>query len=191
MIVTLQKIVRFGALGGLLLVLACSEPTAQGAQAPGAPQTQAGAQATDSAAYEVAPDFEMKDIASGKTFKLSDQKGKVVLIDFWATWCGPCRMEIPHLIELHDEYKHKDFTMVGVSLDQRGESVVIPFYKSWKMTYPVVVDQYGEVARNYGGIRSIPTALLVDKQGRIINAFVGYRPKEEFEAAIKAALAKS
>jgi thiol-disulfide isomerase/thioredoxin len=189
---------RLLALAGVLVLsVACAEegPSAQGGASAEAVAVQGGApapaQAQGDSPYEPAPDFTLAEIGTGKNFKLSEQKGKVVLIDFWATWCGPCRMAIPHLIELQNEYKSKGFTLVGVSLDQQGEAVVRPFYKSWKMNYPVVVDQQGEVARNYGGIRSIPTALLVDKQGRVINAFIGYRPKSEFENAIRAALAKS
>jgi thiol-disulfide isomerase/thioredoxin len=192
-----MTIARYSGLAALLLIVACTEqgssqspqPQAQVQVAPDSQQAQAPAGA-QSSAYEMAPDFALKDISSGKTFKLSEQRGKVVLIDFWATWCGPCRMAIPHLIELHKQYKKQGFTVAGVSLDQQGEAVVKPFYKSWNMNYPVMVDQMGEVARLYGGIRSIPTALLVDKQGRVINAFIGYRPKEEYEETIKAALAK-
>lgn len=188
---TPAKLLRYAALTPLLLVLACSEPEADAAVAPqagGQPSSQASA---DGSPYEPAPDFVLTDIASGKPWRLSDQKGKVVLIDFWATWCGPCRMAIPHLIELQNEYGPKGFTLVGVSLDQQGEAVVRPFYKSWKLNYPVVLDPMGEVARTYGGIRSIPTYLLVDKQGRVVNYFMGYRPKAEFEKAIQTALAKS
>lgn len=191
----LMTIARYSGLAALVLLLACSEQGNSSAPRPqGQPQAQAQAQgqaAASDSPYEMAPDFQLTDITTDKPFKLSEQKGKVVLMDFWATWCGPCRMAIPHLIELHREYKGKGFTVAGVSLDQQGEAVVRPFYKSWNMNYPVMVDQMGEVARLYGGIRSIPTALLIDKQGRVINAFVGYRPKEEYEEAIKAALAKS
>ena len=155
------------------------------AEVPTQPKTTAQEQA------DLAPDFSLPQVGSGKAFHLNAQRGKVVLVDFWATWCGPCRMAIPHLIELQKEYGKKGFTMVGVSLDQQGEPVVGPFYQQWKMNYPVVIDSDGSVARNYGGIRSIPTAVLIDRKGKIINGFVGYRPKEVFEEAIKAALAKS
>jgi thiol-disulfide isomerase/thioredoxin len=147
-------------------------------------------QAEDTSLQE-APDFTMIDVSTGKTFRLSEQRGKVVLIDFWATWCGPCRMAIPHLIELQKEYRKRGLQVVGVSLDQQGPAVVKPFYEQWKMNYAVVVDDQGMIARDYGGIRSIPTALLLDKHGRILTGFVGYRPKQEYEQAIKAALARS
>jgi thiol-disulfide isomerase/thioredoxin len=156
---------------------------------PGAaPAVQAPAQDSRN---PVAPDFSLADVMDGKSFRLSEQKGKVVLIDFWATWCGPCRMAIPHLIELQKEYKGQGLRVVGISLDQQGPAVVKPFYQQWKMNYTVVIDSQGSVARDYGGIRSIPTALLIGKDGHVITGFVGYRPKEEYEKAIKAALAKS
>jgi thiol-disulfide isomerase/thioredoxin len=149
------------------------------------------AESPEDTSLQLAPDFTLTDVSTGKPFSLSSHRGKVVLIDFWATWCGPCRMAIPHLIELQREYRHKGLQVVGVSLDQQGPAVVKPFYQQWKMNYAVVVDDTGTVARDYGGIRSIPTALLLDKHGRVLTGFVGYRPKEEYEAAIKAALAKS
>jgi thiol-disulfide isomerase/thioredoxin len=140
---------------------------------------------------DMAPDFNLTDVNTGKNFHLAGMRGKVVLVDFWATWCGPCRMAIPHLVELQDQYKGKGFQIVGVSLDQQGPAVVKPFYQQWKMNYIVGVDDQGAVARQYGGIRSIPTAVLIGKDGKVITGFVGYRPKQEYENAIKAALAKS
>ena len=164
------------------------EPSAVAAMQPG-PDAAKPAAAVKDERNPLAPDFSLANVNDGKTFHLADQKGKVVLIDFWATWCGPCRMAIPHLIELQKQYKGKGFQVVGVSLDQQGPAVVKPFYQQWKMNYIVVVDDKGEVARDYGGIRSIPTAVLVGKDGHIITGFVGYRPKEEYEKAIKSALA--
>ena len=143
------------------------------------------------ASADTAPDFSLTDVNTGKSFTLASMRGKVVLVDFWATWCGPCRMAIPHLIDLQQQYKGKGLQVVGVSLDQQGPAVVKPFYQQWKMNYIVGVDDQGQVARQYGGIRSIPTAVLIDKHGKVITGFVGYRPKEEYENAIKAALAKS
>jgi thiol-disulfide isomerase/thioredoxin len=114
-----------------------------------------------------------------------------VLVDFWATCCGPCRMELPHFVELHDTYKSKGFSMIGISLDQQGPDVVRTFAKQWKMNYPIVVDSSGEVGMAYGGIRSIPTTLLIGRDGSVLDMFVGYRPKDVFEAAIKKALKQS
>ena len=140
---------------------------------------------------QLPPDFWLPEIYTDKQIKLSDYEGKVVLLDFWATWCGPCRMELPHFVELQEAYKGKGFSMIGVSLDQAGVDHVKTFTTQWKINYPIVVDGAGEVGMAYGGIRSIPTTLLIGKDGTVKAQFVGYRDKVEFETAIKKALAEA
>ena len=130
-----------------------------------------------------APDFKLFDI-SEKQFKFSDTKGKVVILDFWATWCPPCRMEVPHFEALYKEYKEKGLVIIGVALDQGGASVVRPFVEHNKVTYPVLIGN-AQVVSDYGGIRGIPTTFIIDRQGRITEKIVGYRNKEFFEAIIK------
>ncbi len=139
----------------------------------------------------MAPDFSAPDVATGKVITLSGLKGKVVLVDFWATWCGPCRMAIPHLIELQKEFGTKGVQIVGVSLDQKGPAVVKPFMKSWKMNYPTIMDADGQLASQWGGIRGIPSLFLVDKKGKIVQNFVGYQPKEALLGPIKRLLNES
>ena len=141
---------------------------------------------TGSSSSGFAPGFELTDVMNGNEISLEDYRGKVVLIDFWATWCRPCRMEIPHFIELREELHGEGFEIIGVSVD-RKPGVVKPFAEEWKINYPVVVDA-GAVSTAYGGIRSSPTAFLVDRKGKIIDTFVGYRPKVVFEQAIRRAL---
>lgn len=133
-----------------------------------------------------APAFELKDL-SGKTVKLSDFAGKVVIIDFWATWCGPCKKGIPEFIELQKQYAKRGFVVVGIALDD-FESVKT-FYQNYKMNYPVLMGT-NEVAKLYGGIRGIPTAFVVGKDGMIKQRYEGYRPKAVFEKDIKAELLK-
>ena len=130
-----------------------------------------------------APDFTLPDL-DGKPFSLSSTAGKVVLIDFWATWCPPCRMGVPELQELYDRYKAKGLVIVGVSLDQGGAADVKPFVKQNGVTYPVVVGDQ-RVANLYGGIRGIPTMFVVDRQGNIVKKYVGYQSKAVLEAAVK------
>lgn len=130
-----------------------------------------------------APDFTLKT-SDGKTIKLSDYKGKVVIIDFWATWCPPCRKGIPDLISIQKEYK-KDVVIIGISLD--GEKTVkdVPgFVKDYGINYPIV---YGDekIVNAYGGIQGIPTAFVVDKKGNIVDKHVGLVPKDTYVNKIK------
>jgi cytochrome c biogenesis protein CcmG/thiol:disulfide interchange protein DsbE len=144
------------------------------------------------AAADAVPDFTLAQVSNGKPFHLRGHLGQVVLIDFWATWCGPCRMAIPHLIELQKKFGGQNFTVVGVSLDQQGPDVVRPFAQQWNLNYPVVVDTDGSLARAYGGIRAIPTTLVIDRQGRVFgDPLVGYRPFEEYEDLVRRALKAS
>ena len=176
----MPKLMFASLLLSLTLATGCGAKDKAAAPAPQAAQAQS----------KVPPDFSLPEVNSGKEVKLSSYKGKVVLLDFWATWCGPCRMEIPHFVELQKTYKKKGFTLIGVSLDQQGPAVVKPFMTKWKINYPMVIDSTGEVQMSYGGIRSIPTTILIGKNGEVKDVFIGYRPKEMFEEAIKKALAE-
>lgn len=152
------------------------------------PEAAVSAVPLASAASDLAPDFKVTRI-NGETFSLSAHKGKVVLIDFWATWCPPCIAEIPHFNELYAAYKPRGFEMIGLSVDQGGRKVVEPFVVSRGVTYPVAMADDALVDA-YGGIRGLPTSFLIDKQGRIAEKFLGYREKQVFEAAIKRLLAE-
>src|SRR5205823_3675613 len=104
--------------------------------------------------------------------KLSDYKGKVVLLDFWATWCGPCKIEIPWFMEFEQTYKDRGFAVVGVSMDEDGWDVVKPYIQARKINYRVLLgnDQVGQL---YGGVESLPTTFLIDRSGRIAKVHVG------------------
>jgi cytochrome c biogenesis protein CcmG/thiol:disulfide interchange protein DsbE len=131
----------------------------------------------------LAPDFTLKDL-DGKTFRFADTKGKVVILDFWATWCPPCRMEIPHFEALYRQYGAKGLVIVGVALDQGGTRDVKPFIEENGVTYPVVIGDQ-RTAGAYGGIRGIPTTFIIDRKGRIVEKAVGYRDREFFESRVK------
>jgi len=135
-----------------------------------------------------APDFALVN-TDGKQIKLSDYRGKVVILDFWATWCPPCREEIPDFVELQKEYAF-DLQILGVSLDTDTKADVKPFIKKYKMNYPVLFGTM-EVVRDYGDIQSIPTTFVIDQEGNIVNSFIGFHEKSIFKAEIVKLLKKS
>ncbi|MHB0999334.1 MAG: peroxiredoxin family protein [Armatimonadota bacterium] len=143
-----------------------------------------------------APEFKLKSI-NGKTVTLSQlrndpiNKGakRVVLLDFWATWCPPCRNEVPHLQKLHEKYGKKGLVVVGIALDDGGASDVKPFAKENGLKYTMLVDPAGTTAKKYG-VRPIPTTFIIGKDGVIKNMHLGFSPgmEDELEKEIKALL---
>jgi cytochrome c biogenesis protein CcmG/thiol:disulfide interchange protein DsbE len=131
-----------------------------------------------------APDFTLPD-TEGKAVSLSQYAGRVVILDFFADWCPPCRREIPDFIELEKIYGPKGFSMVGVALV--GPEDAKRFAEETGINYPVLIDD-GKVSDSYGPIRSIPTTFVIDKDGKIAKKYIGYRGKAAFEADIQALL---
>jgi peroxiredoxin len=155
------------ALGAICLIIPLSGQTAPGV----AGQTA------------VAPEWSLKD-AEGKTVRSTDFKGKVVILDFWATWCGPCRAEIPNFIALQKQYEKQGLVVVGLSVDKDDADVVKPFAQRLGMNYPVVLaDQKTQEA--FGGIEAVPTTFIIDRKGRIAKEHMGFTDKDEFENEIK------
>jgi len=130
-----------------------------------------------------APDFTLQTI-TGEEVSLSDYRGKIVFINFWATWCGPCRTEIPAFVELQDEYGTDNLVILGISVDQGDRSVVTEFAKEYNINYKILYAN-GEVVGKYGGIRSIPTTFIVDRDGYIRDGRVGFPGKDYFVQVIK------
>jgi peroxiredoxin len=120
-----------------------------------------------------APDFVLKDI-DGNEAKLADFKGKVVLIDFWASWCGPCKRAMPHIQRIYEKYKDKDVVVLGINTRESQEGKVEPFLKEHKITYRTLVDNDGKVAKQYR-VRGIPALFLIDMEGRIQFKHTGFR----------------
>ncbi|MGA9118054.1 MAG: TlpA disulfide reductase family protein [Bacteroidota bacterium] len=133
-----------------------------------------------------APNFKAK-ASDGTTIELDKLKGKVVVVNFWATWCPPCRQEIPGFIDVYKEYKSKGLEIVGVSLDQKGWEVVKPYMSKVSINYPVVLPDE-TLNSGYGRIDAIPTTFFVDKKGNIVDKHVGYMDKGDFEKKIKSLL---
>ena len=134
------------------------------------------------------PDFNEKDVA-GKPISIANDKGKVVLVDFWATWCGPCRAELPNVLATYNKYHDKGFEIVGISLDQ-DQAKLADFTKSMNMPWPQIFDGQGwqnKLAVKYG-IESIPATFLLDGEGKIIGRDLR---GEELPAAVAKALAKN
>ncbi len=129
---------------------------------------------------QAAPGFRLMDI-EGHAVSLSDFRGKVVILDFWATWCPPCRREIPDFIALQSQYKSRGLQIVGVALDEPGKVKGFADYNG--MNYPVLLGN-DDVSAEYGGISGIPTTFIIDRKGNIVQKFEGFTPKQLFESEI-------
>jgi cytochrome c biogenesis protein CcmG/thiol:disulfide interchange protein DsbE len=130
-----------------------------------------------------APDFMLKD-SNAQNVRLSAYKGKVVLVNFWETWCAPCRIEIPWFIEFERQYKDRGFAILGVALDSDGWSVVRPYMQEKRINYRIVLGN-DQVAQLYGGVEALPTTFVVDRIGRIAATHVGLIGKKEYESQIE------
>src|SRR5579884_1993663 len=143
----------------------------------------------DQKEHKLAPDFTLKDVNNVKV-KLSDYKGKVVLLDFWATWCGPCKIEIPWFMEFENQFKDRCFAVLGVSMDEGGWNDVRPYIEERKINYRILLGN-DEVGQAYGGVDSLPTTLLIDRSGRIAQIHVGLEKgkneiRDEIESLLRA-----
>ena len=133
----------------------------------------------------VAPDFSLPEL-TGQRLILSSYRGKVVLLDFWATWCDPCREEIPHFVELQSQYREQGLQIVGVSMDD-GPEPVRDFYQRFKMNYPVVMGN-ADIGELYGGVLGLPIAFLIGRDGRIYSKHTGATDITVFEKEVRSLL---
>ena len=129
-----------------------------------------------------APAFTLKD-SNGATVSLADYKGKVVLLNFWATWCGPCKIEIPWFVEFEQQYKDRGFAVLGVAMDEEGWDIVRPYITDKRVNYRVLMGT-DLVAQLYGGVESLPTTFLLDREGRIASTHIGLISKGDYKNEI-------
>jgi thiol-disulfide isomerase/thioredoxin len=136
----------------------------------------------------VAPDFELP-MLDGKNLKLSDLRGKAVLLNFWATYCGPCKVEMPWFVELQKEYGPQGFQIVGVAMDDASTEDIAKFAKEMGVNYPILIGK-DSVAESYGGVSVLPTTFFLDRDGKLIAREFGLQSRSVFVDHIKKALSQ-
>jgi thiol-disulfide isomerase/thioredoxin len=141
------------------------------------------------------PDVTFKDL-QGKDVPLSSFKGKVVVVNFWATWCEPCRVEIPWMIDFQQKFGDKGFTLLGVAMDEEGKSVVEPFVQKTQfdvdghnmtMNYPIVLGN-DDLAAKFGGLIGLPTSVVISRDGKVAKRFIGLVSHDQLEKTIQSLL---
>ena len=134
----------------------------------------------------VAPDFELQSL-DGKPVRLSDFRGKAVLLNFWATWCAPCKIEMPWFVDLQKQYAPQGLQVIGVAMDDSGEDAIAKFTKQMGINYPILIGKEA-VGDAYGGVEFLPTTFIIDRQGKVVDRVFGLVSRSEFENGIKKAL---
>jgi thiol-disulfide isomerase/thioredoxin len=134
----------------------------------------------------LAPDFSLESL-DGKTLRLSDLRGKAVLLNFWATWCGPCKIEMPWFVELQNQYASQGLQIVGVAMDDASKEDIGKFAKDLGVNYPILIGKES-VGDQYGGVPALPESFLIGRDGKIVDKIIGLRGKAEIEDSIKKAL---
>jgi len=137
----------------------------------------------------VAPDFALQTL-DGKTMKLSDLRGKAVLLNFWATWCAPCKIEMPWFVELQKQYGPQGFQIVGVAMDDASNKEISDFAKEMGVNYPVLVGKEA-VGDAYGGVQFLPENFYIDRNGKVVDRAFGLKGKGEIEDDIKKIIASA
>lgn len=135
----------------------------------------------------VAPDFALTDIKSGRTVRLSEFKGKAVVLNFWATWCGPCKVEIPSFVDLQKQYGPQGLAVIGIAIDDAGREAVAKFADKMGVNY-LVLEGDEKVANAYGGIQSLPTTFYLGRDGKVVKRVFGLATHGEIERNVQLAL---
>jgi peroxiredoxin len=134
----------------------------------------------------VAPDFSLESL-DGKTMKLSDLRGKAVLLNFWATWCGPCKVEMPWFVDFQNQYRAQGLQIVGVAMDDASKEDIGKFAKDMGVNYPILIGKEA-VGNQYGGVPALPETFVISRDGKIVDKIIGLKGKAEIEDSIKKAL---
>ncbi len=138
----------------------------------------------DARSRQAAPNFSLPD-ATGAVVKLSDYRGKVVLLDFWATWCAGCKVEIPWFMEFQKKYERRGLASVGVAMDEEGWALVKPYLAEHPISYPVVLGDLDLLQKSFGLAPALPVTLLIDRKGHVAQAHAGLVDKRAFEKDIQ------
>ena len=134
----------------------------------------------------LAPDFTL-DTLDGKAVTLSDLRGKAVLLNFWATWCAPCKIEMPWFVELQQQYRSQGLQIVGVAMDDSSTEDIAKFAKDMGVNYPVLLGKEA-VGEAYGGVPALPESFFIGRDGKIVDRIIGLKGKAEIEDSIRKAL---
>jgi peroxiredoxin len=134
----------------------------------------------------VAPDFTLESL-DGRSMRLSDLRGKAVLLNFWATWCGPCKIEMPWFVDFQKQYGSQGLQIVGVAMDDASKADIAKFAKDMGVNYPILIGKES-VGDQYGGVPALPESFVISRDGKIMDKIIGLRGKAEIEDSIKKAL---
>jgi|SRR5580658_237749 thiol-disulfide isomerase/thioredoxin len=134
----------------------------------------------------LAPDFSLESL-DGKSTRLSDFRGKAVLLNFWATWCGPCKVEMPWFVDFQNQYGSQGLQIVGVAMDDASKEDIAKFAKDMGVNYPILIGK-DAVGDQYGGVPALPESFVIARDGKILDKIIGLRGKAEIEDEIKKAL---
>jgi thiol-disulfide isomerase/thioredoxin len=134
----------------------------------------------------LAPDFSLESL-DGRNLRLSDLRGKAVLLNFWATWCGPCKIEMPWFVDLQKQYGSQGLQIVGVAMDDASKEDISKFAKDMGVNYPILIGKES-VGDQYGGVPALPESFLISRDGKIVDKIIGLRGKADIEEAIKKTL---